>query len=85
MQFKGEGEDDLRQDAVMEQVFQLCNMVLKRDPEAAKRKLSIRPYKVIPLSPKAGMLEFVTETTPLGEWLLQAHPRYAASRSSACV
>ncbi|EJD46611.1 hypothetical protein AURDEDRAFT_184314 [Auricularia subglabra TFB-10046 SS5] len=74
--FKGEGNDDLRQDAVMEQVFELCNKVLKRDREAAKRKLFIRTYKVIPLSPKAGMLEFVTNTSPLGEWLTRAHTRY---------
>lgn len=75
LQFKGEGNDDLRQDAVMEQVFQLCNKVLQRDRETAKRKLHIRPYKVVPLSPKAGMLEFVTNTTPLGEWLPAAHQK----------
>ena len=62
--FKGEGSDDLRQDAVMEQVFQLVNLVLHRDRDTRKRHLHIRCYKVIPLAPQAGMLEFVPNTSP---------------------
>ena len=38
--------DDLRQDAVMQQVFLLINSLLKADSEAARRKLCIRTYKV---------------------------------------
>ncbi|KAI0330904.1 hypothetical protein GY45DRAFT_1323035 [Cubamyces sp. BRFM 1775] len=74
--YKGEGDDDLRQDAVMEQVFDLVNVVLGRDRETKKRKLSVRGYKVIPLAAQAGVLEFVENTTPLAQWLKPAHPRY---------
>ena len=75
-QFKGEGDDDLRQDAVMEQVFDLVNVVLRRDRETKRRNLSVRGYKVIPLASQAGVLEFVGNTTPIGEWLARAHVRY---------
>lgn len=73
--FKGEGNDDLRQDAVMEQVFELVNIVLKRDRETRKRTLSVRSYKVVPLSSQAGVLEFVGSTTPMANWLRSAHER----------
>ncbi|KAI0306020.1 hypothetical protein B0F90DRAFT_1695380 [Multifurca ochricompacta] len=74
--FKGEGNDDLRQDAVMEQVFDLVNVVLCRDRETRRRNLSIRGYKVIPLAPQAGVLEFVGNTLPLSHWVSRAHLKY---------
>ncbi|TFK39785.1 hypothetical protein BDQ12DRAFT_704732 [Crucibulum laeve] len=74
--FKGEGSDDLRQDAVMEQVFELVNTVLRRDRETRRRALTVRVYKVIPLDPHAGLLEFVGNTNPLRTWLIRAHPKY---------
>uniref|UniRef100_A0A672H734 non-specific serine/threonine protein kinase n=1 Tax=Salarias fasciatus TaxID=181472 RepID=A0A672H734_SALFA len=40
------GRDDLRQDAVMQQVFGMCSMLLQRDSDTRKRKLNIRQYKV---------------------------------------
>ncbi len=40
------GRDDLRQDAVMQQVFGLVNRLLLKEPATAKRKLSVRTYKV---------------------------------------
>ncbi|KAH9066543.1 hypothetical protein EDB87DRAFT_1718946 [Lactarius vividus] len=74
--FKGEGNDDLRQDAVMEQVFDLVNVVLRRDRETERRNLSIRGYKVIPLASQAGVLEFVGNTSPFSLWIQRAHTRY---------
>lgn len=59
----------------MEQVFDLVNIVLNRDRETRKRKLGIRGYKVIPLASQAGVLEFVGNTIPLGNWLPLAHRR----------
>ena len=72
-QFKG--GDDVRQDAVMEQVFEVCNKVLDRDRETRRRQLSIRSYKVIPLAAQAGILEFVGDTIPLQTWLSIAHQK----------
>ncbi|KAK0501309.1 hypothetical protein EDD18DRAFT_731100 [Armillaria luteobubalina] len=74
--FKGEGNDDLRQDAVMEQVFDLVNVVLAHDRETKRRNLHVRSYKVIPLSSQAGVLEFVPNTSPMRTWLVPAHSRY---------
>ncbi|XP_078513177.1 serine-protein kinase ATM [Lissotriton helveticus] len=74
------GRDDLRQDAVMQQVFQMCNTLLQRNTETRKRKLTIRRYKVVPLSQRSGVLEWCTGTVPIGEYLVNAdsgaHKRY---------
>ncbi|KAK2463511.1 hypothetical protein APHAL10511_004262 [Amanita phalloides] len=74
--FKGEGNDDLRQDAVMEQVFDLVNDVLGRERETRRRNLNIRGYKVIPLNAQAGVIEFVANTKPLRNLLITAHEKY---------
>lgn len=41
-----QGRDDLRQDAVMQQVFVLVNRLLQKERETSKRNLNIRTYKV---------------------------------------
>lgn len=41
-----QGQDDLRQDAVMQQVFGMCSTLLQRNSDTRKRKLNIRRYKV---------------------------------------
>jgi serine-protein kinase ATM len=63
----------MRQDAVMEQVFELVNLLLIRDRDTRRRNLAIRTYKVVPLAPKVGVIEFVRNTMPLAEILQQAH------------
>ena len=40
------GNDDLRQDAVMQQFFSLVNYILQADSKTRKRQLRIRTYKV---------------------------------------
>ena len=49
------GGDDMRQDAVMEQVFQHVNHTLKKDDATRRRGLHMRTYKVIPTSPQTGI------------------------------
>ncbi|XP_073048620.1 serine/threonine-protein kinase ATM isoform X40 [Primulina eburnea] len=76
------GNDDLRQDAVMEQFFGLVNTFLQKNRDTWKRRLIIRTYKVVPFTPSAGVLEWVNGTVPLGEYLIGssrnggAHGRY---------
>ncbi|CAI4054602.1 hypothetical protein N7582_000112 [Saccharomyces uvarum] len=65
--------DDLRQDAIMEQVFQQVNKILRNDKELRKFDLGIRTYKVIPLGPKAGIIEFVANSTSLHQILSTLH------------
>ncbi|KAL3824832.1 hypothetical protein ACJIZ3_020861 [Penstemon smallii] len=76
------GNDDLRQDAVMEQFFGLVNTFLEKNRDTWKRRLRIRTYKVVPFTPSAGVLEWVNGTFPLGDYLIGssrnggAHGRY---------
>ncbi|XP_075055005.1 serine-protein kinase ATM [Mixophyes fleayi] len=81
------GRDDLRQDAVMQQVFQMCNTLLQRNSETRRRKLTIRRYKVVPLSQRSGVLEWCSGTVPIGEYLINAdvgaHTRYRPSDYSS--
>ncbi|XP_044057149.1 serine-protein kinase ATM isoform X1 [Siniperca chuatsi] len=74
------GRDDLRQDAVMQQVFSMCSMLLQRNTDTRKRKLNIRRYKVVPFSQRSGVLEWCSGTVPIGEFLVDpnkgAHKRF---------
>lgn len=70
------GDDEIRQDAIMEQVFGMTNTILQRDRQTKARKLKFRTYVVIPLAQKTGILEFVGEGTSIGDWLKPAHERY---------
>ncbi|XP_050985185.1 serine-protein kinase ATM [Labeo rohita] len=74
------GQDDLRQDAVMQQVFHMCSTLLQRNAETRKRKLNIRRYKVVPFSQRSGVLEWCSGTMPIGEFLVDsqsgAHKRF---------
>ncbi|KAE8295481.1 Serine-protein kinase ATM [Larimichthys crocea] len=74
------GQDDLRQDAVMQQVFSMCSMLLQRNTDTRKRKLNIRRYKVVPFSQRSGVLEWCSGTMPIGEFLADpnkgAHKRF---------
>ena len=73
--FKG-GNDDLRQDSIMEQVFEQVSNLLQTQRVTRQRNLGIRTYKVLPLTANAGIMEFVTDTIPLHEYLLPAHQRH---------
>ncbi|PWN51878.1 hypothetical protein IE53DRAFT_31757 [Violaceomyces palustris] len=76
-------KDDLRQDAVMQQVFRVVNVLLSKDRRARQRQLKVRTYAVIPLGPQCGLLEFVGNTVPLGEVLFKMHERYRPRDISA--
>lgn len=73
-QFKG--DDELRQDAVMEQVFEMTNKILVRDRQTKARNLRFRTYVVIPLPRRSGLMEFVGDSQAIGEWLKPAHEKY---------
>lgn len=59
------GTDDLRQDSIMEQVFEKVNTILEKDSAARKRNLRVRTYKAVPLGPKAGIIEYVPNSVAL--------------------
>ncbi|KAK4700270.1 serine-protein kinase ATM, partial [Phenoliferia sp. Uapishka_3] len=86
------GEDDIRQDAVMEQAFVLINKLLARDDRARSRNLFLRTYKVIPLQNQTGVIEFVANTIALAEAIQPLYSKFcktmsvseARSKLSAC-
>lgn len=67
------GNDDLRQDAVMQQVFNIMNEFLSKNATASEQRLNVCTYKVIPFSKRSGMLEWCANTKPLGEVLRYFH------------
>lgn len=69
------GTDDLRQDAIMEQVFEKVNKILGKDPQTKKRQLRMRTYKAVPLGPKAGIIEFVPNSKALIEVIRPLHQK----------
>jgi ataxia telangiectasia mutated family protein len=69
-------KDDLRQDAVMEQLFGLCNVLLRRNDKTRVRNLQIRTYNVIPLTPAVGLLQFVSNTKSMSDLLKFAHDTF---------
>ena len=79
------GGDDMRQDAVLQQVFIATNVLFSRDFETRRRRIHVRTYKIVPLSPQTGVLEWVENTIPFGSYLtdkdrsLGAHARYRPS------
>ena len=72
--------DDMRQDAVMQQVFRTVNQILRRYESTRARRLNIRTYNVIPTNPQTGLLEWVENTAPFGMLLVDKdhglHNRY---------
>jgi ataxia telangiectasia mutated family protein len=60
----------------MEQVFDQVSRLLKNHTATRIRNLGIRTYKVLPLSTRSGLMEFVQNTIPLHLWVMPAHERY---------
>ncbi|KAL7034827.1 hypothetical protein ACKWTF_008120 [Chironomus riparius] len=63
------GKDDMRQDAIMEQIFGVVNKLLLLDKNMQKNNARIRTYKVVPFSRRSGILEWCANTTPIGCYL----------------
>ena len=57
--------DDTRQDAVMEQVFDLVNYIFQHTIHTRERNLHIRIYKILPITPLIGLIEWVDNTVSI--------------------
>lgn len=81
------GRDDLRQDAVMQQVFNIMNTLLQNCQETKCRRLLVRTYKIVPLSQRCGVLEWCQNTSPFAEVLKVTHTKYNAQdwRDVVCM
>ena len=60
----------------MEQMFKLVNQMLSQNGETQKRELGLRTFRVVPLRPLAGVLEWIRDAVPIGDYLHSAHERY---------
>ncbi|KAI5956886.1 TEL1 [Candida jiufengensis] len=70
------GTDDLRQDSIMEQVFQKVQHIFANDKECNKRSLSIRTYNAVPLGPNSGIIEFVPNSVSLIDVIRPYHLKH---------
>ncbi|KAH3666684.1 hypothetical protein WICMUC_005501 [Wickerhamomyces mucosus] len=77
------GTDDLRQDAIMEQVLNKVNIMFRADMETRKRNLRVRTYKVVPLGPQCGIIEFVSNSVSLNDVLRPLHDKDPMSSHEA--
>jgi hypothetical protein len=79
------GKDDLRQDAVMQQFFRICNAFFQDAKPTATRNLSIRTYFALPFSPSSGLLEWIDNTESLDEFIADGNRRYMSARRAVMV
>lgn len=64
-QYALKGHEDIRQDSLVMQLFGLVNTLLQNDIECFQRHLDIHQFPAIPLSPKTGLIGWVTESDTL--------------------
>ncbi|KAK3680137.1 Serine/threonine-protein kinase tel1 [Recurvomyces mirabilis] len=74
--FKSSKNDDMRQDAIMEQIFEEASKMLRNHKTTRQRDLHVRAYKVIPLDNHSAVVEWVLNTKPIGDYLKPAHLTY---------
>ena len=59
------GGEDLRQDERLQQLFSSINHALSSDVKCSQRRLNLITYAVIPVSKRAGLVEWVQDTEPM--------------------
>jgi DNA-dependent protein kinase catalytic subunit len=64
--------EDLRLDQRIEELFGVMNGILMEDPACSQRGLHLTTYKVIPMTPRVGMIEWVQNTKPLKDFVQSA-------------
>ncbi|KAA0150445.1 hypothetical protein FNF29_05248 [Cafeteria roenbergensis] len=61
---------------LVQRYFQACNGLWAGDAPARARGLSLRTYRVVPVTRAAGVLEFVEGAVPLQQPITSMHERY---------
>ena len=80
------GKEDLRKDAVIQQGFSLINQLLAQNSWFVEKGVTIRTYKIVPLSQGSGLISFCEGTISLADYLISsdgAHHRYYPKPTSA--
>ncbi|XP_064405997.1 DNA-dependent protein kinase catalytic subunit-like isoform X2 [Halichondria panicea] len=68
--FLVKGGEDLRQDQRIEQLFGVMNEVLSEDAACSQRGIRLRTYQVVPMTPRVGVIEWMQNTKPLKDFLV---------------
>ncbi|UJR22353.1 hypothetical protein I4U23_025415 [Adineta vaga] len=72
------GGEDIRQDQRIQALFTIMNDLYDNDPncnQSNSAHISIRTYKVIPMSSKLGMIEWLDNTRPLKELIDECYTK----------
>ncbi|KAJ2724709.1 hypothetical protein GGI07_001762 [Coemansia sp. Benny D115] len=77
------GKDDMRQDAVIQQLFHVINNFMRSAGSKASGPsmsvasgLQMRTYQVVPLTKRCGVLQWVDNTMPFGNWFREKEAKY---------
>uniref|UniRef100_A0A8D1F779 DNA-dependent protein kinase catalytic subunit n=1 Tax=Sus scrofa TaxID=9823 RepID=A0A8D1F779_PIG len=68
--FLVKGGEDLRQDQRVQQLLQVMNGVLARDAACSQRGLQLETYRVVPMTSRLGLIEWIENTCTLKEFLM---------------
>ncbi|KRY92665.1 DNA-dependent protein kinase catalytic subunit, partial [Trichinella pseudospiralis] len=63
--------EDLRQDERVQQLFDLMNGILQKQHQCSRLKARIRTYRIVPLSIKLGLIEFLPNVVPLQQFFME--------------
>ncbi|KAJ3389035.1 hypothetical protein HDU92_001207 [Lobulomyces angularis] len=63
------GGEDLRLDQRIQQMFQIMNNILSHNHYCSKNQISLKTYKVVPLTGNLGMIEWCVNTRPYRDCL----------------
>eukprot|EP01087_Luapelamoeba_hula_P000112 TRINITY_DN10064_c0_g1_i1.p1 TRINITY_DN10064_c0_g1~~TRINITY_DN10064_c0_g1_i1.p1 ORF type:complete len:1634 (-),score=246.38 TRINITY_DN10064_c0_g1_i1:51-4931(-) len=76
------GGEDLRLDQRVQQLFTLMNEIFVQNPQCSKRRLAIKTYQVVPMTPKVGIIEWLENTRPLKEIIEEEIARDSKKKAS---
>ncbi|KAI8075324.1 hypothetical protein BC940DRAFT_249003 [Gongronella butleri] len=69
--FLVKGGEDLRLDQRIQQLFGVMNELIRKEPYAAQHDVELKTYNVIPMSTNIGMIEWVNNTKPLRNCIVE--------------
>ncbi|CAH6792055.1 Prkdc [Phodopus roborovskii] len=68
--FLVKGGEDLRQDQRIEQLFEVMNAILAQDAACSQRNMHLITYRVVPMTCRLGLIEWIESTMTLKDLLL---------------
>jgi len=63
--FLVKGDEDLRMDQRIMEIFKVCNSILFKDSNCSNKNIKMNTFSVMPITVRLGIIEWVENTTPL--------------------